>query len=392
MSAEIIPYYVEINVVTLIILTIIYINVRGTTVYFTNEILFRQTILCTMVAIIADATATALEGVMYPGAVAVNYVLDIIYFIVSLAIPFLLMAYVRSIVDPAAKIFDLKSQITAIPLYIYAALTIASVKTGWVFSISPENIYTRGPLRFLHGVIAALVLVRVAIYTIYFTKKGKITGILAKYLKFIPLFPLVGVVARNLIQGSNLIWSATAIGLLIIFVYSQNSRSIIDALTGLNNRGRARDYLRMKIEGLANDQELFYTIIDLNYFKQINDTYGHLEGDKALKQVADILIKSMTINRDFLARYGGDEFVMISVRPKAGNVDFEIKRILETVDSVNALGENPYKLSISYGTASLTKENMLTAEELLIAADRNMYDMKEKFHEKEDSILREEKE
>ena len=117
MSAEIIPYYVEINLMTLLILVIIFVNIKQKITYFMNEVFFRQAIINTMIAIIADAVATGLEGVVYPGAVAVNYTLDIIYFIVSLSIPFLFFAYIRSIVKPNAKITDIKAQIVSLPFY-----------------------------------------------------------------------------------------------------------------------------------------------------------------------------------------------------------------------------------------------------------------------------------
>ena len=387
MSAEIIPYYVEINLMTLLILVIIFVNIKQKITYFMNEVFFRQAIINTMIAIIADAVATGLEGVVYPGAVAVNYTLDIIYFIVSLSIPFLFFAYIRSIVKPNAKITDIKAQIVSLPFYIFSFMTVMSVKTGWVFTINEQNIYSRGPYRFLHGVIAATILAMSFFYSLYYVKKGKVAKELVSLMLVVPFFPLAGVIARNLTQGSNLIWSTIAIGLLIVFINNQNSLISIDSLTGLNNRGRAKDFLTIKLDGLENDQELFYTIIDLNYFKQINDTFGHAEGDKALKQVAKALIDSVQVNRDFIARYGGDEFVMISVRPKAGNVDFEISKLEKGLEEINNSKVNPYRLSCSYGTASTTKENMLTTEQLLIDADKNMYAMKEKFHERETSIL-----
>jgi diguanylate cyclase (GGDEF)-like protein/PAS domain S-box-containing protein len=88
--------------------------------------------------------------------------------------------------------------------------------------------------------------------------------------------------------------------------------SFKDALTGLANRRRFDHVIEREwAEARANRQPLSLVMIDIDYFKQYNDRYGHLQGDACLKQVADLLFGASKGTRDFLARFGGEEFALV---------------------------------------------------------------------------------
>jgi diguanylate cyclase (GGDEF)-like protein len=102
--------------------------------------------------------------------------------------------------------------------------------------------------------------------------------------------------------------------MLVFFIQMIQRQISVDPLTGLNNRGQLLRYISQK-SNLYKDNRLTYVVmIDINDFKSINDTYGHAQGDKALIILADTFKK--VINRHsfpiFMARYGGDEFIMIT--------------------------------------------------------------------------------
>jgi diguanylate cyclase (GGDEF)-like protein len=88
--------------------------------------------------------------------------------------------------------------------------------------------------------------------------------------------------------------------------------STLDGLTGIANRRHFDDYLEKEWHKAAKDSsKLSLILLDIDYFKRYNDTYGHLQGDECLKQVANTL-KVMTENKnDLVARYGGEEFVIL---------------------------------------------------------------------------------
>lgn len=142
---------------------------------------------------------------------------------------------------------------------------------------------------------------------------------------------------------------------------------VVDPLTGLYNRR----YLEMRIESeikraKRKGYSVSFLMIDGDNFKQINDTFGHPEGDRALKQIADKL-KSLVRDEDIVARYGGDEFCVLL--PDAD------KKVAMDVAKRMCQASNDAKLSISVGYASYP-EDAETSDELIEAADKALLEAK----------------
>ena len=91
-----------------------------------------------------------------------------------------------------------------------------------------------------------------------------------------------------------------------------HEKSEIDPLTGMANRFRMNDYSdRVFAEAMADEIPLAVEILDIDYFKEYNDNYGHQQGDRCLEQIAEVIRQLAAENSAFCARYGGDEFVII---------------------------------------------------------------------------------
>jgi len=148
-----------------------------------------------------------------------------------------------------------------------------------------------------------------------------------------------------------------------------------DALTGVNNRTTFDDSLDREI-GLAqrHNYEFSMLLIDIDFFKNVNDTYGHQAGDDALKLIANTIQKSIR-GTDLLYRYGGEEFVVL-----IGNTDKEqtykiADRILKSVRKIEMqVDDQRLDLSVSIGMASLKTED--SSESLFNRADAAMYSAK----------------
>lgn len=151
--------------------------------------------------------------------------------------------------------------------------------------------------------------------------------------------------------------------------------SITDDLTGLHNRrgffGRAERYhqtIKRKNKGFL------IVFIDLDGLKQINDTYGHLIGSQALIDTAEVLRETFR-DSDIMARFGGDEFVVLAKGISKENADLVRARLQEGVQSFNRNERRPYTLSISVGIAH--NESGASIEELVNSADKLMYQDKQ---------------
>jgi two-component system, cell cycle response regulator len=151
--------------------------------------------------------------------------------------------------------------------------------------------------------------------------------------------------------------------------------SLVDDLTGLLNR---RGFLSMasqhiKIAERAN-RELLLFFADLDGLKQINDTFGHQEGDQALLDIASIL-KETFRSSDLIARLGGDEFTILAIDAPKNNADIILTRLKENLNRQNTT-EARYQLSLSVGMARFDPQNAIDLDRLLAQADKALYEQK----------------
>ncbi|MGI8734707.1 MAG: GGDEF domain-containing protein [Pyrinomonadaceae bacterium] len=154
--------------------------------------------------------------------------------------------------------------------------------------------------------------------------------------------------------------------------------SLVDELTGLYNR---RGFLAFSEQHLISVQRanksLMVVYADLDGLKQINDAFGHKEGDRALVKTAEILRETFRAS-DVLGRLGGDEFTVFAAVEPEGGVETVLARLNEKFKSYNAENASPYRLSISVGLAFMHPDEIQTVEDLMAQADESMYQNKRK--------------
>ncbi len=148
-----------------------------------------------------------------------------------------------------------------------------------------------------------------------------------------------------------------------------------DALTGVNNRTTFDDSLNREINlAHRHDRDFSLLIVDIDFFKKVNDTYGHQVGDDALKQVADT-IKSSIRATDMLFRYGGEEFVVLIANTDSVKSYLIADRILKSVREIEMqVSEQTIDLTVSIGMASLNTQD--TSDSIFKRADSAMYSAK----------------
>lgn len=151
-----------------------------------------------------------------------------------------------------------------------------------------------------------------------------------------------------------------------------------DPLTGLNNRRVLKDRFDEIFQSQADaGQNLSVIMLDIDHFKTLNDTQGHLSGDELLRFTAE-LIRGALRESDIAIRYGGDEFIVLLPSVDVEEAEAIAKRLVALFGQRAMLFSNlPRRPSLSAGVASLWRHRPTTAEELLQMADRALYDAKE---------------
>jgi diguanylate cyclase (GGDEF)-like protein len=149
-----------------------------------------------------------------------------------------------------------------------------------------------------------------------------------------------------------------------------------DELTGLSNR-RGFQALTAQLIRSANrmNKGVFLVFVDLDGMKQVNDVFGHKQGDQMLKDAAAILTKVFR-DSDVVARIGGDEFAVFGIEHNEEMTSVSIARLKKTVREFCAKGDKPYVLSLSVGLARVKPCHNGCMDGLLAAADAKMYEDK----------------
>ena len=154
--------------------------------------------------------------------------------------------------------------------------------------------------------------------------------------------------------------------------------TIIDALTGTFNKRFFLEHLDQEVARSARfGRPLSLLMLDIDWFKAVNDRLGHLGGDHALREVAACIRKSLR-REDLFARYGGEEFGVVAPETPGGQAVILAERLRESVARHTfRYGEEDFQVTISLGVGSVADDQPLAATQLIRQADEKLYQAKQ---------------
>lgn len=262
----------------------------------------------------------------------------------------------------------------AIPGGIICLLAAGNLFVDVFFALDQDNSYQRQPLLLLAYAVAYGYMTYGAVLACYYRKR------LDKYL-FMPVIAfLMPIYLGSAIQlcsyGISLIWPSTALSLTLLYLNLQSEESFLDPLTNLYNRNYLLHYMAHISKKSKKGKQITGIMLDVNNFKHINDTYGHIAGDGVLQAVGKLLIRAT--NRDtVVVRYGGDEFVIILEGARREEAEHVKESIQKEVDAQNASSDIQIPISLSMGVAEFEK---LDVYQFFQDMDRSMYHDKRSYY------------
>ena len=260
---------------------------------------------------------------------------------------------------------------------ISIVLLVINIFYPLVFSVS-DGRYQRGFAYIIFLIFAAFYILD-SLYL--YVKRVKKNGSLKLFPVHIFLIPVIlGVVIQAFFVEIAITWTSIAISVAGIMTALKNEIIFTDCLTGLYNR----EYLEFLHKRACNKKDCWVSgiMIDLNGFKQINDNYGHAEGDLALCIVADLLRKSFS-EYGVVTRYAGDEFVIMLNTTDDQLIQKIIKSAKKNFVTENEKNDKLYQLSASMGYA-ITNLSNETIDDFMNRIDEQMYQDKMKYYEYND--------
>ena len=366
--------YIQTNIFALAILSLILVNVHRRP---ENRLIEQKLYLCLVYSnvglLILDSVLWLMDGTSGLLARDILISLTSLYYVLN-PLPCLVWSlYINFQVYRSVK----NTRESVIPLVIPTAVnTVLSVMGCFdkrMFYFDNNNIYHRGIL-FPVMVCICLIYLAYTVMTIIIGHKR----VERKYFMTILIYaipPLLGSVVQSLHYGVSVVWPCMTFSNLIIYNNIQNNQLYTDHLTGLYNR-RQLDYFIHGLDLKKDKHGLIAGImIDMDCFKQINDSLGHSVGDEALIDIGKILSKSFSKN-DLVCRYGGDEFIIIFEVERESDLISAVNRIKENTEKYEEKREAPYKIELSVGYDVYDYDSGISIEQFLRHIDNLMYENK----------------
>ncbi len=372
--------YTEINVFAIAVLALMYQGRRKEFLQ-KDQIMFNRIILSMIFVLIIDTLTWVLNGLSFPYARIVCHIINGLFWFCSM-IPCglgFLYGYYKLYGKSNTKV----TRIAIFPVIYAAVFLLLNIRTGWVYTVSADNIYRRGPFYLLLGIVPFIHIFAAEILMI---KRGLHVPmaerspykIMAAYL----ILPLVGSAIQVAFYGTSTIWVSLTIAVIVFYNYLQKGYISVDSLTGLANRRRFDSYTRGRMENLEKNASLYLMMLDINNFKGINDTFGHAQGDQVLVMTARMLLKASEGIGAFTARVGGDEFVIVMCNTSISQVEQMVHKIEKYMQEENDTAGKKYTVSLAIGYAGMKGSDEISLETLYDVADKNMYANKRRREER----------
>lgn len=332
-----------------------YYLVLGATCLIFFEILSRFHTLNTPISFYISHTGNFLLYALHP-------VLAMIWFM-----------HIHFIIHSNEKILKKIALYGLILVGINLTLVLLNINTGFLYIVTRDLVYTRADAFFIPELINFSMLLG-TIILIYFNEKRLSFEHIRTYTIVI-IIPVLGLLLQFFFEDYPVAVHSVALALIIKFVNLQNKKLNYDYLTGLFNRRQLDYYIEDRIkEAKKTLQQFSVILVDLFDFKSINDTYGHHIGDEALKMTAYI-IRNVFPQEDFVARFGGDEFYIVSNTSNVEEIRYYIQNIEEGFSSFNRFNKT-YKLSASIGFTIFDTSKDYTVSNMQEMVDIKMYEKK----------------
>ena len=364
--------HIEVNLLFLLILVVILYQFAVNVNQEMSRRLLRFVLYGITAALFLDSIWVLIDGRHFPGAYALNLIINAVFLSCGSVIACIWYLYVLETMGyrfpcPLSYILQLVSLSNCI-------LNLLSIKTGWFFSVGKEdNIYYRGPFFWVQTLMTVGVMM-IALFHIIIrlirTDSKTDREPLRKLLRFY-LVPVIGTIIALPFTGMPGTWTCSAVSIVMMYIETQDKEIVRDSLTGLNNRKMLPSVFSDYVRQVSPELKLFLFMMDLDKFKYINDTFGHPAGDQALMDAASVFRRSVGDIHAMIARVGGDEFLIMTLLPSEDDAVNLKKKLEGNFEAFNREKQPPYLLTASIGFHAYEEGQSL--EKFIEKADESLY-------------------
>ncbi len=268
-----------------------------------------------------------------------------------------------------------------LPFVALALLCVINLMVPVLFDINAQGAFIEGPLYALVPILSLSCILEVTLRAFRHMRKAQTQVERLEYRAFanFSLPPILACAFDVFVPNTPIVAMGLLASALFVFSTLQETRIFNDSLTGLNNRRRADQYIASKIMNASQERAVYLYVLDVDLFKQINDSKGHIEGDRALRVVAEGLRRAAGESNGFAARWGGDEFLLVVDGSRELVPEEVVEIINRNLRTACDRAEVDYLISVSTGYAVCTSPEE-HPDQLMMRADRMLYDKKRVVH------------
>ena len=341
-----------------------------------DDHLFNWMVALALGALVMETVSFLIDG--RPGSLnrLLCYFFNGYLFVASAAVGMLWVFYVDFRINRSLKRLRRRILMLTLPCALVVALVVCDFfGAGFIFHITPENVYVRRPL----------FMIPYAVLFYYYILSIIEALIAVKWRNHVRFFPVhyfilpcvVGTIVQGMHYGISVGWFGVSLAFLLIQMQVQGRNAFVDDLSGLYNR-RYYNYFLDRIAGSRKNRTISGVMLDINDFKSINDRFGHLAGDEAIRNLGRILSEVLT-EHSTTFRLAGDEFIILSPGFREAQTQQLIESFQQAVEAFNRSAALPYALSVSTGYA-IFETSGFDSDRFLHQMDMRMYEAKAAYY------------
>ena len=373
-------YYVQAHIACILLLSIVFYKiVRGVNKQ-ASQIYLGNLVVTLMLYYMAEIFWALVDGNIISSAPTMLYLSNIFtYILISVA------AYYWYIISEALqrdKLIEntVLRRLLATPVLVSALLVVTAYRTGLVFYVDENGKLVNGSFYVILVIVpfAYLIASSVKSFSRFANKDRYVDRNIYFMIGVFPFAPIILGALQAIYWRVPFLCYGTVAAVYYVYLTTQDNLISIDPLTQTNNRNQLYKYLVQKMRSEEQGLSLFLIMVDIDRLRDINEAYGHAEGDRALNRVATAIKDACQGSRSrmFVSRYGADEFVVVAemaYRAEAAWLADQIKNEVKRATNVDAA---PYDIHVSVGIAQYDYQAPVTIQSFIARADSDLYQNK----------------
>ena len=373
-------YYVQAHIACILLLSIVFYKiVRGVNKQ-ASQIYLGNLVVTLMLYYMAEIFWALVDGNIISSSPTMLYLSNIFtYILISVA------AYYWYIISEALqrdKLIEntVLRRLLATPVLVSALLVVTAYRTGLVFYVDENGKLVNGSFYVILVIVpfAYLIASSVKAFSRFANRDRYVDRNIYFMIGVFPFAPIILGALQAIYWRVPFLCYGTVAAVYYVYLTTQDNLISIDPLTQTNNRNQLYKYLVQKMRSEEQGLSLFLIMVDIDRLRDINEAYGHAEGDRALNRVATAIKDACQGSRSrmFVSRYGADEFVVVAemaYRAEAAWLADQIKNEVKRATNVDAA---PYDIHVSVGISQYDYQAPVTIQSFIARADSDLYQNK----------------